>query len=389
MTEYAKRVAILWQSQDSVPYAIKAFDSLYASVGHNTGNIAFYYAVRSHIDGDIVVFPWHVPIDQIKAAADIIVIPCANQLGAHTDLGNMATRLTDMGLPIVAIGLGAQAAHYNVDIKLTDGTVRWAQIIEKSAISSKPNIATRGSYTYGQLEKLGITSMVSSGCPSLLINPAGDLGRRIHQNWMSTDVPKCIAVAGGHQSQVMTREIEHQLIALMMDPGGAGQYVVQSMAEMIKISRGIFDDIPPETMGQLRAHTVPHYSFEEFKSWCRSYARSYFDVPAWMDSLRNYDLTVGPRYHGVALALQAERMGLTITIDSRTRELCENTGVPFIPADQCKFQLTRANLKKFLKFDPDQYDRMRLARARDYVEFLENNSLKPSKYLYAMSDAAA
>ena len=43
-----------------------------------------------------------------------------------------------------------------------------------------------------------------------------------------------------------TREIEHQLISLMMDPIAPGQYVVQSMSEMEKISRGIFDGIDPQ-----------------------------------------------------------------------------------------------------------------------------------------------
>jgi polysaccharide pyruvyl transferase WcaK-like protein len=126
---------------------------------------------------------------------------------------------------------------------------------------------------------------------------------------------------------------------------------------------------------------VPHYTFEEFKAWARTYVRSYYDVPAWMDTLRRHDLTVGSRYHGVALALQAERMGLTVTIDSRTRELCENTGVPHISATDLTGPITRASLKKMIKFDPDAYDRHRSAAASRYLEFLVSNKLEPAPFL--------
>jgi polysaccharide pyruvyl transferase WcaK-like protein len=113
----------------------------------------------------------------------------------------------------------------------------------------------------------------------------------------------------------------------MQDPRCFGQYVVQSEADLVRVARGDFDLVDASTLEAIRIHVTPHYTMDEFKAWCRTYARAFFDIPAWMESLRGCDLTIGPRYHGTALAIQAERMGVTVTIDSRTEELCMETGV--------------------------------------------------------------
>ncbi|QCG93426.1 polysaccharide pyruvyl transferase family protein [Azospirillum sp. TSA2s] len=382
------RVAVLWKTPNLGLYSNAAFDDLYNGIGHNNGNLAFVHSICSHIANPVKHFSWGSSAETLRNNADIIVIPCANQLGRHTDYGQMAENLEKSGLPIVAIGLGAQANSYDHDIELSPGTLRWAQVIAASnpASATSPNIYTRGAYTTAQLDKLGITGSLPGGCPSHFLNQAPGLGRKIHANWSALDLPRSITVAGGHQAWAKTREIEHQLIALMMDPIAPGQYIVQSMGEMIRASRGLFDGIDPHALKEIHRHTVPHYSFEEFKVWCRNYMRSYYDVPAWMDTLRQQDLTIGCRYHGVALAIQAERMGLTVTIDSRTRELCENTGVPYADAADLTMPLTRSRLKSLINFDPDAYDRHRAESAARYLDFLVANRLQPAPFLKSIAN---
>ncbi len=379
------RVAILWKYPDLGLYSHAEFDYLYNGIGHNNGNLAFAYAVGSHITNPVKYFGWSTQSQTLKENADIVVIPCANQLGRHTDYGAMADSLEKSGLPIVAIGLGAQSDNYDRDIELTDGTLRWARVIASSNRSSSSNMYTRGAYTSSQLDKIGLTGSIAGGCPSHFINQAPGLGQRIHAKWSQIALPRSLCVAAGHQAWTKTREIEHQLISLMMDPIAPGQYVVQSMAEMVKISRGIFDNIDANALTQIHNHTVPHYSLEEFKVWCRNYVRSFYNVPAWMDSLRRYDLTVGARYHGVALALQAEQMGITVTVDSRTRELCENTGVPHVDATQLTAPITRVSLKKLIQFDPGAYDLHRSAGASKYMDFLSANGLRPAAFLHRIA----
>jgi hypothetical protein len=383
------RVALLWQKSNLGLYSNASFDDLYKGVGHNNGNLAFVHAIASHINNPLKYLPWGCSVETLRKSADVVVIPCANQLGKHTELGAMAEKLEEAGLPIVAIGLGAQADSYDHDIVLSEGTLRWAQVLYSLSHGSTSNLYTRGPFTTEQLSKLGMPGAMTGGCPSYFTNPAPNLGRKIFLNWRKNTPPRFISVAGGHQAWGKIRHLEHQLVSMMMDPLTPGQYVVQSMGDMMKISRGEFDLIEPPVLDNIRRHTVPHYTTEEFKNWARVYARSFYDVPAWMDSLRRHDLAVGSRYHGIALALQAERMGLTITIDSRTRELCENTMVPHIAAEDITAPLTRMSLAKMIQFDPTAYDKHRSEAAERYVGFLEANQIVPVPFLRKIAAARA
>lgn len=379
-------IALLWQTENPGLYSNSDFKKLYDGVGHNNGNLAFVYAIKNALKGNLRFFPWHARPEILASSCDVVVIPCANQLGHHTELGEMAQRLRRIGKPIVAIGLGAQAKKIGDDIQLSDGTLDWVRAIDENRFGPSSNIYTRGPFTSQQLDRIGIHETVVGGCPSHFINPDPDLGKKIEARWKSTDLPRSIAVAAGHQSWVEHIDIEHQLIAMMMDDAAPGKYIVQSMGDMIKISRGLFDEIDETALSKIHRYTVPHFSREEFISWCNRYAHSYYDVPAWMDSLRRHDLTIGTRYHGIALALQAGRMGVTVTIDSRTEELCSQTGVPYLRGSSLKMPLTRRTLKEnLIQFDGSSYDALRKERARNFVGFLRNNGLEPADPLAALA----
>lgn len=376
------KIGLLWESENCGLYSNSDFETLYRKVGHNNGNLAFVHAVRSQIDAEIQYFPWHVRPEVLNKNVDFVVIPCANQLGKHTDLGGLATNLQQVDKPIIAIGLGAQAKEFGADVELTEGTRAWLDtLIENGQKHNIQNIYTRGPYTSEQIEKLTGAKTLANGCPSHFINPRPDLGRRIQANWEAHPLPQRIAVAGGHEAWRNTRVIEQQLISMMMDPQFPGVYIVQSMGNMIKLSRGAFDEIEPEALQRLHKHTVPHYTPEQFKDWALNYARSYYDVATWMDELRRYDLLIGPRFHGAQLAIQAERMACTITIDTRTEEMCKETGVPFLRAADLTQPLTRTKLRELLPFDGEAYDQFRAMKCARYIDFLTATGLKPAAYL--------
>ena len=376
-----KKIAVLWEEPSLGLYATRGFPELYRALGFNSGNLAFVHAIRSHLVGEISVLGWSARPERF-ADYDIIVVPCANQLGPHVELGDLADHWATFGKPMVAIGLGAQAPGFDQDVEVSPGTLNWVRVMAARAPGSAPNIWTRGPYTARQLDRLGIPGSVVGGCPTHFINPAVDLGQRIWRAWTAHPLPRAVTVAAGHESWLNLITIEQQLIGLMQDAIHDGQYVVQSAEGMIRIARDEFGDIPPATLDAIRRYVAPHLSQDEFRVWCRRYARAYYDIPAWMESLRRCDLTIGPRYHGVALALQAERMGATVTIDSRTEEMCVQTGVPFLRAqDLAGRTITRATLKQRIAFDPDAYDAQRAERAGAYVTFLESNGLEAQDIL--------
>jgi len=88
-TAKVPRVAVLWQTSSLGLYSNAPFDELYKGVGHNNGNLAFVHAIVSHIANPVSFLAWGASVEALRKAADVIVIPCANQLGKHTELGAM------------------------------------------------------------------------------------------------------------------------------------------------------------------------------------------------------------------------------------------------------------------------------------------------------------
>jgi hypothetical protein len=378
------RIGMLWTREHAGLYSNAPFDELFAYIGHNNGNLAFVHAIQQHVQGEIGYYPWHTPPAVLRDEVDLLVMPCANQLGKHTDLGALGRTLDAAEVPVVAIGLGAQASSTAQDVELTPGTAAWLQTLARLRPTDAPNIYVRGPYTERQVHRLGVGGVVMGGCPSLFINPRPDLGQRLQA--AAERMPRTLCVAAAHQSWAKCATIEQQLVSMVSDSWYPGSYVPQSMADMIKISREEFDTIEPEVLDQIRRFAAPHLSPEVFQDWCRQYARSFYDVPSWMDHLRRYDLTVGARYHGVALALQAERMGLTITVDSRTEELCQQTGVPYVSAEELTGPVTRSTLHdRVRRFDGTAYDELRASKAATYVDFLAANGITPAPYLYGLA----
>lgn len=372
----------MWGSDLSVDYSDRNFEELYKSVGHNTGNVAFVHAIKKLIQIDSISVPWH---NIGKYTGEVLVFPAANQLGKHTNLEGLAKGLEESGVPIVVIGLGAQADDENSVPELTQGTQHWLETVLKQRPSSNPNVWTRGQYTTDQIERLVPGSDPITGCcPSLFINKSAELGMILSKNKSEF---RRIAVAAGNQGFRGMARIEPELASLVSDAYFPGRYITQSMGEMIALGLGQFEKIEGDKLRSLNKYIAPWLEEFEFKSWCRTYARTYFDAKSWMLELSNYDAVVGARYHGVALGVQSEVPGILIAIDSRTYELGKATGIPTVkPVDL--LSVTKNTLKKIWEeFDPFLYDTRRVTLAQEFLDFLKKNGLEPTDHLKRIAES--
>ena len=71
------------------------------------------FSVRTNIS-------WHTKLN-LLIARDCLVIPCANQLGKHTDLGNLAQNLSKVECPIIAIAR-CSSKSFDEDIEVSEGS---------------------------------------------------------------------------------------------------------------------------------------------------------------------------------------------------------------------------------------------------------------------------
>ncbi len=377
-----KRIALMATSR-SVPdlYAADG-NHLFNVLGGNTGNVAFVNAIASHLRGEVNFVSWDATAEQLKAAGDIVVIACANQLGSHTDLGKTATNLAQAGLPIIAVGLGAQADSQAKDAAITEGTRLWVEVIAAHAPSEKPNIGLRGKYTLEQMQKLGLEAKaVVTGCPSNFTN--------LNYNYVDAVVeklgrkPSLIAGAIGHPFSPELAYIEQQVLNLV--DATEGTLIVQHGLSMIRLATDEFHNIEPQLLENTRRYFRPNLTMDEFKVWCRRRMIAFGDADHWMAWTKRYDFVVGPRFHGVMLAIQAGVPAGCIAHDSRTLEMCQTMEVPVRMFDTIKEPLTTENLHKQFAFDPAKYRSTRASLATQYRSILEGAGLSYDSRLDAIT----
>lgn len=369
-----KRVGLICPSIRVEDAYYKSAEHLFRASGENTGNFAFVQALYNHLSPNVTMFPWFAPIEAVRERCDVLVMACANQLGPHTNLGALADWFDKIDLPILAIGLGAQSPSADKDVEISEGTLRWLQVISAHSPSSTPNIGVRGEFSRRQVESAGLAERATVvGCPSNFLNAAPDLGEVIAQKYTRQNVER-IAVAAGFYRWAILQNTEFQLANLVEKTGGI--YVVQSQLEMLRLARDEIDLIDPHVFASIHKYTRPDLDRDSFISWCKRYAHSFIDATSWLDAMRKYDFVVGARFHGIMLAIQAGTPGGVVAHDSRTRELCQTMGIPFRDAAEMPKIITESDIPRLFPFDVKQFNSKRLSLIKEYHKILNGAGIK-------------
>ena len=349
---------------------------IYNEVGHNTGNLAFHYAINKQLGGQLESLPWHADINEINNAGDIAVLPAANQIGEHADYGGLAKKFHTITKPIVAIGLGAQSG-INKEIPIVPpGTIEWVKEIAAHSPSKSPNIGVRGQFTFDVLTHYGLSDNCEIlGCPTLFINPEIKLGQKILSN---TRFPKRVAVPAGHQNWLHLSKIEESLSNIVTNTNGS--YIGQSPLQMVQLTRGEARKLDENDISQCHKYIAPKLKREDFINWSERFGNVFFDIPSWMEHYKHFDLVIGTRIHGVMLALQAGVPGICIAHDSRTVELCQTMLIPYITSREIINGFTLEEIFSKFHFDAHLFDENRKKLSEKYTKFLKNNNLKPHEY---------
>jgi Polysaccharide pyruvyl transferase len=355
------------------PWTANVQDVILAS-GYNIGNFAYVNALYQHLEPRSDVVPWHLDPAEVNEKYDIIVFACANQLGRHSELGPIAELLEKVKVPIIAIGLGAQAASANDSIELTPGTRRWVEVLADHAPSDHPNIGMRGEFSASVLEKIGLGSKCAiTGCPTNLTNPDPGLPAKISSKLVNREINR-VAVPAGHASWENMTTAERSLAKIVTATNGL--YVAQSEIDMIQLARDESADMIPAVLERHRAYIAPELTTDDFLKWVRRYFDHYIDAPSWIHGMRKFDFVAGPRFHGVMMGIQAGVPGGVIAHDSRTMEMCETMGLPVRHCSHMPEQFTAADLKNLFPFDAVNYSLKRAKLAAVYTGMLREGGVQ-------------
>ncbi|MYE10859.1 MAG: polysaccharide pyruvyl transferase family protein [Gammaproteobacteria bacterium] len=375
--------------RDSIPEAASlSSKEIYRLAGRNTGNFVFTAAIRSQVAnwGDPPNVALRAASARLGEKGGICVIPGANKLGPHMDMGAAAEVLQNARTPVVTVSLGAQS---NVDYRvpeIPEGTLRWVKAIADRRWGSVENIGVRGDFPRRVLAAYGFDRVRVIGCPSFFLNPTDRLGELIARN--AAAMPTRVAVAAGGPGRRHLSRIESSLAQIVTETAGA--YICQAPFTMVALARGDFGALSEAELEACREYVDGATSISAFTSWIRRHARVFFDVWTWMEFLRGFDFVVGTRIHGVLMGIQVGVPGICVVSDSRTRELCETMDIPHVLSRDHRDGLDRVELMGLFReqFDAGRFDSKRRRLAANYLTFLEGNGLTVKGSLRSLARAA-
>lgn len=353
------KIAAFLGTNGGVNFSVEGIEEGLRRVGYNTGNMIFQYAMWETIKSPKILINVENPnAFFVKKNANVLVIPAANQINPEFQMSAFADAIEEIDLPCLAIGLGAQASNIDVPIEslqFPDSVIRFAK-----ALSYRTDkIGIRGEYTKKVLKSLGIENTVICGCPSQMINSkvsGQDIQNQLDKLRLKKD-PSIAILAGTLEED--HRDTERLLYSLVKQ---VENHIIVYQTDL-RLAKLIVD-------AELNDGTIPFLNWvgavvrkdlsnENFHNYLLQHGRFYSDARSWIDNMRRFDIAIGMRIHGSIAAIQAGKLGVCVAFDSRTLELAQTMGVPYIIASEMKAEHKLNDLLDLIKFDKNEFDQKR------------------------------
>lgn len=354
-------------------------DTLLNKVGQNTGNLLFQYAVCNLIGEEIAVIgedlPWNVDI--VREQCRVIAVPSANFIRENFDFSGFVNFLEATQLPLVFLGLGAQAKDYDqTEFNFHPSIHKLFSLLKERCQLT----GLRGEFTQNLLEKFGVTNTVITGCPTNFLNSDPDLPKKLEKKW-NRDI--CSFLATGDEpwpKDQRKRDAERKMINWVSN--GNGILIQQSVAPFVKYARQNnpyqIEDVPEHHEESLRKAIAPNMTNDEFRVFVATKMRIYYSVDQWLEDSARFDFSIGMRLHGNMAAWQAGTPAIWVYHDSRTRELCETMALPHLSIDNFLLAENINLLKSSIEFNWDNYSKRKSLLRKNFVAVFSRNEIKNS-----------
>ncbi|KQY07756.1 hypothetical protein ASE23_29620 [Rhizobium sp. Root73] len=253
-------------------------------------------------------------------AYDSIVIAAANWLNSKMDFAALADRLEKTKLPVVIVGLGAQA---ELDAKipvLSSGTQRLVKLISER--SSK--ISVRGSFSAEVLEHYGINNVTVTGCPSLLLAGAAAPHIRHFEPEQTRDIAVGSTRHGFNPTDGFQAYFYRQAFKQSMD------IVLQSELSDMYFALGRTNNEALLRRATDACSDFYQQSPEDVSTYLKKHAKVFFDLNPWLKYMSHKSLYVGTRVHGAIASLLSGTPAVLVCHDSRTEEMARSLHIPHV-----------------------------------------------------------
>lgn len=329
-------------------------------VGNNNGNLIFASAAHKLLSAEGVsigtrMFGFGSEIaDAASDEYDAFVMPLANAFrpAFEDNLRKLTSFIDKLKIPTVMLSGGAQSAAGSFDhLKPMEPTIK---AFCKAVLKSSSHITVRGEKTANYLRGLGFSDVLVIGCPSLTMNGPGHtvspLETKERYN-IAYNIETSKDLLGALIDEV---EKKHDATYFPQDT-----HTLEMMLWSI-------DRFKPG-----RDHRLPLYmTHAEFRE---NKAEYHLDASVWIERMKKFDLSFGPRIHGNIVPILAGTPSVVVAHDSRTQELAEYHEIPhFTPSESKQLNSLDAVIERvdFTRFNAGHTRRFNVVR-----EFLNKNGI--------------
>ncbi len=295
----------------------------------NTGELLEYDALLRQLKADRVsqlsfaaaADPKQWPASQ----PDVTILRGSNYIREGFDLGPVVPFLRHLRGPVVAVGVGAQAAAFR-RLALPEGSVAfWREVAAKST-----SLGVRGTFSAEVLESIGVRNVRVVGCPGIYRSGAATRPLRpLLAKAARVGLTLNRMLAGDYTSnEGSSRLAQRRLLAGAAHRPASRVYAQGEREEMLSVLGRA------EVRAQALRDAMAAYGLPEddhVAALLRHGLAAYLDVEAWSDDLaRHVDVVVGLRLQGNMLALQQGIPTIPVVYDSRTREVADLFALPSV-----------------------------------------------------------
>lgn len=355
------------QSPPSTLTPHQRFDAL----GKNTGNLLIGNSLFEELNFTDHAYGQRLSAEEVNDRFDVVVIGAANFIFRNFDFSHLSAYLEAVKLPCVMIGLGAQAPAVGQSVTdIPDGTKRLLAIVSERSAA----IGVRGYFTASVVNDLGIKNVEAIGCPSLYrtCRPRLSVRRPVVGSEIKLSVNGSRNVIDHSAHREAARRVESQLLDLAIRNGY--NYVLQNEnPEMSVLWSDVLDGGDARLLDTLVRRFNLSISGKEFASCIKSKFRLFFDLESWDAYIKEFDASIGSRFHGNLIGLTNGVPAFIFTHDSRTAEMAGFMHIPHAEVQNVDNLDVR---EVFASADYEKFERRYETLYKLFASFLTRNGLK-------------
>lgn len=305
-------------------------------IGSNIGNLAFPYGLMRNLMSEDMVIDTTVTnrtftdaeIDYINSEYEYVVMPFANAFRENyvEELQNLTKLVQNLRIPFVVAGIGCgHGLKAKLDAELACDEA--AKEFIKAVLDKSATIGIRGEATAEYVKHLGFkegTEYKVIGCPSMYL--WGGTLPDIEKKELRPDSPVSVNWKIGIPSEA------HDYIKRSLARLTNYHYVPQVLDEMMLMYYGT--PLPGSKKYPNIAEGYPSVSNHPFYTEGR--AKSFVNVPSWMEYFKTKELSFGTRIHGNIVPLLSGIPCYIVAPDYRVAEIAEYHDIPHIRSNELK-----------------------------------------------------